>query len=341
MVSRPPEYKPTDSSWTVEFIRKSYDETGVRGAEPTRRWLSLVARSSLSKWHIKVAFYALPDAENGFAPNARFLRAYTQEDPLRVRFPLYRSDGGSPIEELSNITKMQELEAGVHKVRVGDDESLYIYKEIERPLYVPRDSEVLEQELRNLQLFPGTEGIARLVAAVISENPYQTTNGQDSTTVLRGVLIEYCPNGTLKDALQSPRPQMDERWLVWGLQIAKALAYLHEKGVTHMDLKPANIVINAEWSTIVIDISGIGGVTPEWLSPRLREKADPLSQSLEIRKQNDIWALGKILFTIAKVSKSVDKQLLESVAWAAIQVPVCISLDDIIRRLSRVVSGRT
>ncbi|KAI0103388.1 kinase-like domain-containing protein [Nemania sp. FL0031] len=397
MAPRPLEYESTDSSWTVEFISKSYDERGVKGAEPTRRWLSLVASSSSSKWHIKVAFHGtvysggfpkrtkrrndlenlclcinfkqlslfkntvtellithdtntkgcrlplviLHDAENGFASSARFLRAFMREDPLRVRFPPYRSDGGSPAEELSHIVKMQELEAGVHKVRVGNNESFSIYKEIDRPLYVPQDSEVLEQELRNLQLFRSTEGIAQLVAAVVSENPYKTTNEQDSIRVLRGVLIEYYPNGTLKDALRSPRPQMDGRWLVWGLQIAKALACLHEKGVTHMDLKPSNVVINAEWSAVVIDISGIGGVTPEWLSPRLRKKANPLIQSFETRKQNDIWALGKILFTIAKASKNVvDKELLESVAWAAIQVPVCISLDDIIRRLSRVVSEK-
>ncbi|KAI0405751.1 kinase-like domain-containing protein [Xylaria palmicola] len=384
-------------SWTVEFIRRSYDdESGVEGAEPTKRWLSLVARCSCSKWHVKVAFHgtlysndgvlpqitkrrkdlenlclcidfgqlrllrntvtellithdtntkgfrlpllAFPDAENGFAPNARFLRACVREDSFRVRFPPYQPNGGLPAEELSNIVKMQELHAGVHKVRIGDDKSPYIYKEIERPLYYPRDSEVLEQELRNLELFRGTEGIAWLVAAVVSENPYQTTSGEGSTTVLRGVLTKYYPNGTLRDALQSPKLQTDGRWLVWGLQIAEALACLHANEVTHMDLKPSNVVINAEWGAVLIDISGIGGVTTEWLSPNLRNEFDPLSQSLETRKQNDIWALGRILFTIAKVSKSADKQLLESVAWAAMQVPACISPSNIIRRLSRVVS---
>ncbi|KAI1110223.1 kinase-like domain-containing protein [Nemania sp. NC0429] len=360
---------------------------GPKKAEPTKRWLSLIARSSSSKWHVKVAFsgtlcsgelknlclcidfrqlpllkntatelrithdakaesyelplLALPDAESGFAPRARSLRARTREDLKRVRFPLYRPDGGSPAAEaLSNIFEIEQVEAAVYKVRVGNDESLYIYKEIERIIYIPSDSDVMEQELRNLQLFRGTEGIARLVAAVVSENPYQTTTGQDSTTVLRGVLMEYYPNGTLEHALQSPRPQMDGRWLVWGLQIAKALASLHEKGVTHMDLKPSNVVISAEWSAVVIDISGIGGWTHEWQSPKLRLKeANPLLESFETRKQNDIWALGRILFAIARASKNVvDKQLLESVAWDAIQIPLCISLNDVIRRLSRVVS---
>ncbi|KAH8166900.1 hypothetical protein CIB48_g1362 [Xylaria polymorpha] len=256
-----------------------------------------------------------------------------------LRFPFYCLGGSASAKELLNIMKMQELEAGVYEARVDGDQALYIYKEIERPLYIPRDSEVLEQELRNLELLRGTEGIARLVAAIVSKNPYQTTDEEKSTTVLRGILLEHYPNGTLKSALQSPKPQIDRRWLVWGLQIAEALACLHKNDLTHMDLKPSNVVINAEWSAVVIDISGLGGVTSDWLSPKLRKEADPLLQSLEVRKQNDIWALGRILSAIAEVSTSVDKQLLESVAWAAIQVPACISLSDVIFRLSRRVSG--
>ncbi|KAI0424966.1 kinase-like domain-containing protein [Xylaria sp. FL1042] len=373
MASRLIACEPTDS-WSVELVCKSYDERGVKGAEPTKRWLSLIVRFSRSKWHIRIAFHGtlqssarvfpkrtkrrndlqnlclcidfkqlrlfdntvtelliahssntksyklpllrFPDADNGYATSANFLCASVQEDPLRVRFPLYCPRSSAPAKELSHVMKMQELEAGVYEARVDGDRALYIYKEIERPLYVPRDSEVLEQELRNLELLRGTEGIAY-------------------TTVLRGILLEHYPNGTLKSALQWPKPQMDGRWLVWGLQIAEALACLHKNGLAHMDLKPSNVVINAEWNAVVIDISGIGGVTSEWLSPNLRKEADPLSQSLEVRKQNDIWALGRILSAMAEASTSVDKQLLESVAWAAIQVPACISLGDVIFRLSR------
>ncbi len=391
MASRLMAYESTDS-WSVEFVCKSYDERGVKGAEPTKRWLSLIVRFSRSKWHVRITFHGtlqssarvfpkrtkrrndlqnlclcidfkqlrlfdntvtellvthssntnsyklpllrFPDADNGYATSANFLCASVQEDPLRVRFPLYCPRGSAPAKELSDIMKMQELEAGVYEARVDGDKALYIYKEIERPLYVPRDSEVLEQELRNLELLRGTEGIAWLVAAVVSNNPYQTTDGENSTTVLRGILLEHYPNGTLKSALQSPKPQMDGRWLVWGLQIAEALACLHKNDLTHMDLKPSNVMINAEWNAVVIDISGIGGVTSEWLSPKLHKEPDPLSQSQEVRKQNDLWALGKILSAMTEVSTGVDKELLESVAWAAIQVPACISLGDVIFRLS-------
>lgn len=277
---------------------------------------------SLDKKGMRLPLRSSPGTDNAYAAKADSLWASVQEDPKRVRYPLYGpSSSPTPTRELKDITKAREVEAGVHEARIDGDPTLYIYKEIERPFYVPRDSEVLIQELRNLELAGGTENIVRLVAAVVSENPYKTTDGEGSTTVFRGILVERHPNGTLKDALHDPKHQIDGRWLVWGRQIAKALARLHAAGLTHMDLKPSNVVITAEWNAVVIDLSGIGGVTREWLLPELLREADPLSQSLEVRKQSDIWALGKILYEMAKVSTQEDKQLLRNVADAATKVP--------------------
>lgn len=51
-----------------------------------------------------------------------------------------------------------------------------------------------------------------------------------------------------------------------------------------MDLKPGNIVISAGLNAILIDVSGSGGVTQEWLSPEIRDLPDPLSKNIESRK---------------------------------------------------------
>ncbi|KAK8029436.1 hypothetical protein PG993_010727 [Apiospora rasikravindrae] len=276
---------------------------------------------SLDEKDWRLPLQSSPGTDNAYAAKADSLWASVQEDPKRVRYPLYDPSSPTPIMELKNITKAREVEAGVHEARIDGDPTLYIYKQIERPFYVPRDSAVLIQELRNLELVGGTENIVKLIAAVISENPYQTTDEEGSTTVSRGILIEHHPNGTLKDALHDPKRQMDGRWLVWSRQIAKALARLHVAGLAHMDLKPSNVVITAEWNAVVIDISGIGGVTREWLLPELRKEADPLSQSLEVRKQSDIWALGQILYEMAEVSTQEDKQSLRTIADAATKVP--------------------
>ncbi|KAJ2895016.1 hypothetical protein MKZ38_006993 [Zalerion maritima] len=294
-----------------------------RGAQARRLWLK-----------------TLPDTESEYAAIADCLRLHVREDPFRVRFPLYYGDGSTPTKDLSGIIKQQELSAGVHVALIDGDEKPYIYKEVDRPLYQPRDTEVLEQELRNLELLRGSESVVRLISAVVSKNPYQTaeTDDDDRPIVLRGILLEHHPNGTLQDGLQAPNPKMDWPLGRWGLQITSALFHLHHKGVTHMDLKPSNIVISTDCNAMLIDISGVGGVTQEWLAPEMRSIRDPLSQSMVSRKQNDIWALGKILSMMASVScNDMEKQLLRSVALDATTEAPCsrISLRDAISKLSR------
>jgi hypothetical protein len=41
-------------------------------------------------------------------------------------------------------------------------------------------------------------------------------------------------------------------------------------------------------------VSGIGGVTYEWLMPEIRQISDPLALPFEVRKQNDFWAYEQL-----------------------------------------------
>lgn len=170
-----------------------------------------------------------PDIGSTYAPVFRHLRFFMQEDPSRVRFPPYNGDNRAPARDLSEIQKVRELTAGVHEVRVHGDERLYIYKEVERPLYEPHDTEVLEQELRNLELLGNTKTIVQLIAAVVSVNPYRTieTATSDCAAVLRGLLLEHHPNGTLREALRLPELETGRPWQQWALQIARGLDHLH------------------------------------------------------------------------------------------------------------------
>ena len=101
-----------------------------------------------------------------------------------------------------------------------------------------------------------------------------------------------------------------ESLLRHGLQIADALAYAHEHGLIHRDLKSANIMITAEGWVKVLDFG---------LAKRLQEKgkeADPADLTLTVKgivlgtpshlppevllgaqadARSDIWALGVVL----------------------------------------------
>ena len=317
-----------DDTVTEVFIRRDGDKMG-----PGHEWDFPVCDRVL-----RMNGTLSPDCE--FAPYVAQLRFCLRVDPFHVRFPPFDYNAGIPTKELSDINKIHDLSMDrVHEVRLVGDDKPYIYKHVDMltPLYEPQESEALDQELRNLQLIRGVEGIVQLVAAVVSRNPYQTVQDvEDSHTiqingfrkfkpqvVLRGLLLEYHPNGTLKYALQSPQPNPGRPFRKWSLQISLAVSRLHERGIAHMDLKPSNVVIDADDNAVLIDISGIGGVTPEYLAPEMYDVSeydvsDLLSINVEIRMRNDIWALGKMISQMADISiDNTEKQQLRHIALSA------------------------
>ena len=243
--------------------------------------------------------------ENKFAHIARRLVYKAREDPSRVQFPLF-DDMSLPAAPQVEMEKMEELALGVFLIRAvyQGAENVFIYKEIDKPFYVPRDTEVMLQEIRNLRLFRGIPTIVQLVAVAISKNPYLTTEREDFS-VIRGVLLEYHQRGTLEEVLKSGRNH--STWRRWPIQIADGLCHLHAKGLTHMDLKPSNIVIDTNGNAVLIDISGIGGTTYEWLAPEVRGEQDPFALPSKARQQNDIWAYGRILSTMSSLGENVEE----------------------------------
>jgi len=86
-----------------------------------------------------------------------------------------------------------------------------------------------------------------------------------------------------------------------GLQVLRALAYLHTRGVIHLDLKPANILVTADGSARVLDFgvahsahSQSGGryATPVFMAPELSR------EGAEVDRRADIYSFGVTLFQL-------------------------------------------
>ena len=62
------------------------------------------------------------------------------------------------------------------------------------------------------------------------------------TTRVFALVMEYCAHGDLGKYLSLCLPKEEQR-LIWYVELAAGLKYIHQRGITHRDIKPDNILI--------------------------------------------------------------------------------------------------
>ncbi|OLL22103.1 Mitosis inhibitor protein kinase wee1 [Neolecta irregularis DAH-3] len=119
------------------------------------------------------------------------------------------------------------------------------------------------------------------------------------------IQTEYCDNGNLEDFLQEygRHARLDE-FRVWKVltEITLGLQHIHDNGVIHLDLKPANIFITFEGTLKIGDF----GMATKWPAPRNIERegdreyiAPEILSCQQYDKPADIFSLGLIMLEIA------------------------------------------
>lgn len=66
-------------------------------------------------------------------------------------------------------------------------------------------------------------------------------------------VMDYLPGGSLADRMKKDGPFSEARAEAYVRQIADALAYVHSMNMVHLDVKPANILLNAKGEAVLID----------------------------------------------------------------------------------------
>lgn len=120
------------------------------------------------------------------------------------------------------------------------------------------------------------------------------------------LVMEYVKGRTLKSFTGTPMNYIDALKLL--IPIADALAYAHEQGIIHRDVKPSNILISdrpmltdfgiakiLENDEETLTGTGIGVGTPEYMAPE-QWKGDPVFQT-------DIYSLGVVLYELVTGKK--------------------------------------
>jgi HD-like signal output (HDOD) protein len=118
---------------------------------------------------------------------------------------------------------------------------------------------------------------------------------------LQYLSMEYLPGGDLRRRLRAAVKVSDA--LAWTEQLASALAAVHQRGIVHRDVKPANVMFRDERTPVLTDfgvakdlnqtssatVSGTVVGTLSYLSP---EQADGAS----LDGRSDVYSLGIVLY---------------------------------------------
>lgn len=76
-----------------------------------------------------------------------------------------------------------------------------------------------------------------------------TTTGKDQR--VNFIVYELAENGTLADLI--PFPLSPELTRYFYHQLIDALTHLQEMGISHLDIKPSNLVLDKHWNLKLID----------------------------------------------------------------------------------------
>jgi tetratricopeptide (TPR) repeat protein/TolB-like protein len=127
------------------------------------------------------------------------------------------------------------------------------------------------------------------------------------------IVMEYVDGRQLSDLIPAGGlPTADV--LRYGAQVADGLAHAHRHGVTHRDLKSANVSITREGRAKILDFGLASGLSPENLNEISRSRATiaegemagtlssmapELLRGESANAGSDIWALGVLLYEMA------------------------------------------
>eukprot|EP01016_Furgasonia_blochmanni_P023787 TRINITY_DN2562_c0_g1_i2.p1 TRINITY_DN2562_c0_g1~~TRINITY_DN2562_c0_g1_i2.p1 ORF type:complete len:438 (-),score=141.84 TRINITY_DN2562_c0_g1_i2:293-1522(-) len=114
-------------------------------------------------------------------------------------------------------------------------------------------------------------------------------------------VLEYCPGGELFNLLQRKKVFHEDQAKFYAAQMVLAIEHLHSKDIVYRDLKPENVLLDAEGYIRITDFGlskqgikdnkGAMSVcgTPEYLAPEILFK-------MGHGKAVDWWTLGAIIF---------------------------------------------
>jgi len=125
-------------------------------------------------------------------------------------------------------------------------------------------------------------------------------------------VMDYCTGGSLSEVIkQHPSGLPEADALRYIRQVASSLEYIHNRKMNHLDVKPANILLDEDGNAILIDF----GLAKHYDSDGLETTTTPVGIShgyapleqysgiTEFSPQSDVYSLGATLYSLLKGQK--------------------------------------
>jgi serine/threonine protein kinase len=115
------------------------------------------------------------------------------------------------------------------------------------------------------------------------------------------LVMDYYAGGTLHDRLRAHGPLPVDEVVRIGVVLADALAFAHERGVLHRDVKPQNVlVLPTSWVLADFGIARLSDAehTTSAETFTYRHAAPQILDGYQPTASDDLWSLGSTLFTM-------------------------------------------
>ena len=158
-------------------------------------------------------------------------------------------------------------------------------------------------------------------------------------------LMEYASNGNLEKFISETTHEGTR--IKAGLQFLKGLAYLHELGIAHNDIKPSNILITKENRAKLADFAFAGKIgeitfdnTPDFfkLGTDFFRRPQMKSTNMVNLVENDIYGVGVVLYLLFSREKDRKTIYPERIPNPSLRTIVRNCLDENIKSVNRLIA---
>jgi serine/threonine protein kinase len=200
----------------------------------------------------------------------------------------------SPLSQISNITVLKHIHKSNNSIYLAIDPTTKAQYALKSFKY--RKDQISDSYKREVRFINVTH------PNVIQIFDFRERKRDQHGNLFSYTLLEYAPNGDLNQLITSDNFQSDSKLCrTLFAQVVAGLSHLHKLGISHLDIKPGNILVGSDLQLKIADfdfshfegdkeISGLG--TAEFRAPEIKDR------SCSNPKAADIFSLGLLLYSM-------------------------------------------